>query len=300
MSNPSYLPTVTSFSDIEKFAGAFTKSGFFADAKDMSQAVVKIMAGAEMGIPPFAAMTGIHIIKGKPSVGAGLMASTLRNSGKYDYKVLELSTKICKIKFLRGGEDLGTSEITIEELQKAGSQNLGAYPRNMLFARAMSNGVKWYCPDLLQMSVYDPDELGAKVDSEGNYVVDINHEEVKSAPKKEAKVVDMPIEVVDAAEPKATGKQIATITGQMNHPKLPADIKAKTEEWLQADHTEEQAQKMISRLQKIINEQTLAAVAPTTTVPASVVPAEFQNEAEKEAAKEENSLDKSLDDLGFL
>ena len=56
----------------------FYKSGMFADIKSAQQAVVKIMAGAEMGISPFQAMSGIHIIQGKPTIGAGLMASRVK------------------------------------------------------------------------------------------------------------------------------------------------------------------------------------------------------------------------------
>jgi hypothetical protein len=41
----------------------------------------------------------------------------------------------------------------------------------MLFARAMSNGVKWFCPDVMNGStVYTPEELGADVDEDGNIV----------------------------------------------------------------------------------------------------------------------------------
>jgi hypothetical protein len=43
----------------------------------------------------------------------------------------------------------------------------------MLFARAMSNGVKWFCPDVFNgNAVYVPEELGANVDADGN-VIDV-------------------------------------------------------------------------------------------------------------------------------
>jgi recombinational DNA repair protein RecT len=36
------------------------------------------------------------------------------------------------------------------------------YPRNMLFGRAMTNGCRWYCPDIFGgKSVYTPEELNA-------------------------------------------------------------------------------------------------------------------------------------------
>ena len=137
----------------------FYKSGMFADIKSAQQAVVKIMAGAEMGISPFQAMSGIHIIQGKPTIGAGLMASRVKASGKYNYKVLEMTDKVCSIEFTEGGQPIGTSAFTIEDAKKAGTKNIDRFPRNMLFARAMSNGVRWFCPDIYEGPVYVPEEM---------------------------------------------------------------------------------------------------------------------------------------------
>jgi hypothetical protein len=148
----------------------FFRSGMFADIKSAGQAVVKIMAGAEIGIPPFAAMSGIHIIQGKPTIGAGIIASAVKGSGKYDYKVIEQTETSCSIDFYQGKEKIGNSTFTIKDAQKAGTKNIDKFPRNMLFARAISNGVKWYCPDVFSGPVYVPEEL--------NTTEDINHEEV--------------------------------------------------------------------------------------------------------------------------
>jgi hypothetical protein len=68
---------VKSAADALTIGETFFKSGMFSDIKSAQQAVVKIMAGAEMGISPFAAMSGIHIIQGKPTIGAGLTSSDL-------------------------------------------------------------------------------------------------------------------------------------------------------------------------------------------------------------------------------
>jgi hypothetical protein len=43
-----------------------------------------------------------------------------------------------------------------------GGQNYQKFPRNMLFARAMTNGARIHCPDVFVGSVYTPDELGAE------------------------------------------------------------------------------------------------------------------------------------------
>lgn len=161
--------------ELMNMAKAFAESGMFPDTKSAAQAIVKIQAGQEIGIPPFAAMTGIHIIQGKPTIGAGLIASRVKGSGKYDYRVIEATEKICTIDFYQGVEKIGTSTFTIEDAKKALTKNIDKFPKNMLFARAISNGVKWYCPDVFSGPVYVPEEMPAvTVDAEAVEVSNID------------------------------------------------------------------------------------------------------------------------------
>lgn len=160
--------------EIMNIGKAFAESGMFADIKSAAQAIVKIQAGQEIGIPPFAAMSGIHIIQGKPTIGAGLMASRVKGSGKYDYKVIQQDEKACSIDFYQGKDKIGNSTFTIEDAKKASTKNIDKFPKNMLFARAISNGVKWYCPDVFASAVYTPEEMET---------VDVPHEEVKELPE---------------------------------------------------------------------------------------------------------------------
>ena len=141
---------------------AFHESGMFPDIRSAAQAIVKIQCGQELGIGPFAAMSGIHIIQGKPTIGAGVMASCVKGSGKYDYRVVESTEQVCSIDFFQGKEKIGNSTFTIADAKKAGTKNLDKFPKNMLFARAMSNGVKWFTPDVFAGPVYTPEEFDAQ------------------------------------------------------------------------------------------------------------------------------------------
>jgi len=166
---------IKSYSDVESVAKAMVASGFFNDATKISQAIVKIMAGAEIGIGPFGSMNGIHIIQGKPAFGANVMASKVKSSGRYNYRVTEMSDTVCTIEFMEhfngSWTAIGTSSFSLADAKKAGTKNLDKFPRNMLFARAMSNGVRWFCPDVMNGSVvYTPEELGADVDQDGNVI----------------------------------------------------------------------------------------------------------------------------------
>jgi hypothetical protein len=166
-------------SELMNLAKAFAESGMFADTKSAAQAIVKIQAGQEIGIPPFASMTGIHIIQGKPTIGAGLIASRLKGSGKYDYRVVEASEKVCSIDFFQGATKIGNSTFTIEDARKALTKNIDKFPKNMLFARAISNGVKWYCPDIFSGPVYVPEEMQVVTTEEATHIeVDTTIDEI--------------------------------------------------------------------------------------------------------------------------
>jgi hypothetical protein len=165
---------IRTMDDAERAARAMAGSGFFSDAKQANQAVVKILAGSELGFGPFASMVGVSIIQGKPAIGANLMAAALKRTGKYNYRVTKNTDKEVEITFFENGQEIGKSPFTWADAEKAGltnKDNWKKYPRNMLFARALSNGIRWFCPDIYNgATVYTPDEMGAVTDEEGNVV----------------------------------------------------------------------------------------------------------------------------------
>src|SRR6185503_11933461 len=124
-----------SLSDI---GAVFAKSGLFQDARDAAQAIVKVLAGAELGIGPVASMTGINIIKGRVTLSANLIAGAIKRNTKYDFKVVEHDDKHCVIDFYQGAEKLGTSSFSMDDARKAqlSGDNWTKYPRNMVYARA--------------------------------------------------------------------------------------------------------------------------------------------------------------------
>lgn len=149
--------------NITSLGQIFAQSGFFSDAKEASKAIVKILAGQELGLPPIASMTGIDIIKGKISLSAVAMAIVLKRHGGYDYRIRKHDYEGCEIEFFYEGESLGKSSFTKEDAKQAklfeNQPNYKKYPRNMFLARAMSNGIRWYCPEVLGGPVYTPGEL---------------------------------------------------------------------------------------------------------------------------------------------
>lgn len=143
---------------------AMAGSGFFKDSRRASQAIVKILLGREMGIGPASAVVGLHVFDGKVVISAGLMASMIKRSPQYDFKVISLSDEQCLIRFFENGEAAGDSLFNIEDAKRARLWGKAGpwtqYPKNMMYARALSNGARWYCSGIFMGPVYVPDEMG--------------------------------------------------------------------------------------------------------------------------------------------
>lgn len=167
---------LSTMTDVERVARAMFASKYFLDVSSVEQAVTKILAGRAYGFDAFTSMASIQIIKGRPTLSANLMAAAVKRSGRYNYKVIALTDERCEIVFLENGAEIGRSVFTIQDARRAGTGNLDKFPRNMLFARAMSNGVKWYTPNVFFAAVYTPDELGASGDDDGETAIDVTPE----------------------------------------------------------------------------------------------------------------------------
>ena len=153
---------LSSFSDMMKFADVMCRSGAFpGEAPEM--AVVKIQCGAELGIAPVAALRSIYIVKGKTQLGASLIGALIQKDPHYSYRITTHTDEKCAIDFFEDGERIGDSVFTMQNAKTAGltsNQHYTKNPRNMLFARAMSNGQKWHCPSVTHgLPVYTEDEI---------------------------------------------------------------------------------------------------------------------------------------------
>ena len=187
-------PTISSLDDVQRVAKLLAMSNYF-DAKAaqgelaIAQLATKILAGREMGYGPFASVQGIHVIQGKPVISANLMAAAVKRSGRYDYRVRRLDNDGCEVEFFqRNGdklESVGKSAFTRDDAKAAGllgKDNWSKFARNMYFARALSNGIRWFCPDVFDGSAaYTPDELGIDEDADGN-VIDVQPTAVTPPP----------------------------------------------------------------------------------------------------------------------
>lgn len=211
---------ITSMDDLDRVADIFTRSGMFTDAKDAAQAAVKILAGQAWGIDSFTAMSGIYIVKNRPTISSGLMAAAVKGHPVYDYRVRERTAKACRIEFFERAESLGVSEYTMGMAERAGlsgGDTWRKHPEAMLFARAMSSGVRTFCPDVFGVSTYTPEELGAAVDDDGN-IVDVV---ARSQASVERPALSAP--VVESAPPEAVAPEPVQATAEASSAPAPTD-----------------------------------------------------------------------------
>ena len=149
-------------------ARAFKESGMFPDLQSEAQAVVKIVAGQEVGFGPMAAMQAVQMIQGRPTFSANALAALVKRHPAYNYRTREHTAEVCSIEFFEDGEPCGISTFSMADAQAAGlnrNQTWEKYPKAMLFARALSQGVRWYAPDVTAgAAAYVPEELGGDYD----------------------------------------------------------------------------------------------------------------------------------------
>lgn len=147
-----------SMRELKELGQLMVDSGAFADIRGAAQAMVKILAGQELGFTPIQSMTGVHFYNGKVEIGANLKASLIKESGKYDYEVIEHTPDACAVQFYRIYETsrvkLGVPvRYTIEDARTAGlvgKDNWKKYPMDMLFAACIRQGVRRHCADVLR------------------------------------------------------------------------------------------------------------------------------------------------------
>lgn len=142
-----------------RLASGLATSGLFSVGKnEIEKAFAKILIGRDLGISPTQALMSIDIVKGNLFMRGVLLASFVKRSPYYRYRIKEHTDTKCVLAFferddvLSPWEELGESSFSMDDAVKAGiagNDNYKKIPRNMLLYRAVSNGVKWMCPDLL-------------------------------------------------------------------------------------------------------------------------------------------------------
>lgn len=183
------------FAEVMQFAQVAVRSSMFG-LRTMEEAAARILYGRELGLSAFQSIMGIEMIQGKVGLKAVLVASQIQNSGRFDYRVLENTSTKCRIAFFDNGEQVGTSEFTIEMAKRAGLVKEGSnwfkWPDAMLFARAITQGGRRYCPSVFFGPVYSSEELADGVEYVDAQIVETPVEPATTQPEPEVKATKKP------------------------------------------------------------------------------------------------------------
>lgn len=210
------IPSLDQWTAIREIATALVKSGLLPPSvKSPEAAAAVILKGWELGIPPMHALAHIVILQGKPGCSAELHLALLARGGvTFEWEKDGSNGEAC-IVFRRPGmkEVRGTfSRADAKTAGLLGNQTWGKYERNMLRARAITNGARMCAPDLLCGMSYTPEELGAEVDEDGN-VLSLPEEKPAPEPAKPARATRPP-KPAPAPEPPATPQEEVAVTAE--------------------------------------------------------------------------------------
>ena len=157
-------------------AEIFIRSGLLpSHIRSPEQAVVIMLKGRELGLPPMYALSTIGVINGKPVVAAEVMASLVyRHHGDAALRIVQSDERVCTVEYRRQGwAEPQSYTFDIEDAMRAGllgSQVWQKYPAAMLRARCISAVARMAFPDVIS-GVYTPEELGGAVRVEDDRVI---------------------------------------------------------------------------------------------------------------------------------
>lgn len=168
----SLVPTQNEWSVMLEQADMFVRSGLLPRGIDTAQKVVVIMTmGRELGIAPWAALNGINVIQGKPTISPQLMLALINRSGEaMDIQIDDPETiaknKACAVTMTRADRSSHTEIFTMNMAQAMGLSNKDNWkkqPANMLKWRAIAACARVVFPDVLAGFTYTPEEINPDI-----------------------------------------------------------------------------------------------------------------------------------------
>jgi hypothetical protein len=155
-----------SINEAMHLAGLLVASRLLPRSVATPEAAFAIIAtGRELGLTAMQSLRTIHVIEGKPTLSADLIAALCKSRRDVCqfFMLVESTDKVARYKTQRVGEPQPTTmSYTIEDAQRAGlvgKDNWRKHPAAMLRARCITALARAVYPDLAS-GIYDPDEIG--------------------------------------------------------------------------------------------------------------------------------------------
>lgn len=159
MSNPVTSVAVIGVNDIERMALSIAKSRLFG-MKTVEEAAALMLIAQSEGRHPASAAQDYHIIQGRPALKAdAMLARFLSAGGKVEWHKYEPTIVEATFSHPQGGSI--RFAWTIEDAKRiglVGKDNWKNYPRAMLRARVISEGIRTVFPGVA-VGMYTPEEV---------------------------------------------------------------------------------------------------------------------------------------------
>jgi hypothetical protein len=179
------LATTNGISEIVRMAEIVAKSKLFGVKSADEAAALMLIAQAE-GLHPAIAARDYHIISGRPALKADAMLSRFQTAGG-SVKWITYTDAEVKAEFSHAKGGSVTISWDMARAQQAGvtgNQTWKKYPRQMLRARCISEGIRTVYPGCV-VGTYTPEEVE---DMEPVKPVEVQPESVATVPPKERKI----------------------------------------------------------------------------------------------------------------
>lgn len=158
--------------DAWRFAEALAGSGMLPRQYQNNPASVlwALEYGRAIGLDVITTTQSVHVIQGRATASADLMASLTRRAG---HRMRITSTDDRAEVTIFRADDPEFPFVAVWDVDKAkrakllGKDTWQQYQGSMLRARAISECVRMACPEVLHGSIYTPEEIGANVDQDG-------------------------------------------------------------------------------------------------------------------------------------
>lgn len=159
-----------------------------------------------IGVHPMTAITGIHVIEGKPTASAQLIGGLVRRAGhklqvRFDRKTMTATARVFR------ADDPEFMFESVWDMDRARGANLTnksvwkQYPDAMLKARAITEVARDACPEALFGVIYTAEEMGVDRLDEDGAPLDLTPTTVVTAPVVQEPVVEDIVEAEVVDEP---------------------------------------------------------------------------------------------------
>lgn len=147
-------------SEVRQMAAATIKSGLSFGLQNEDAALALMLICQSENLHPMQAVRRFHIIKGRPAMRADAMQAEFQRAGGTVHW-LERSNTCCRATFEHSSGGKLTVCWTLEDAKNAGltsNENWRRFPRQMLAARVISEGVRAVLPAII-CGMYTPEEI---------------------------------------------------------------------------------------------------------------------------------------------